>query len=197
LAAELTYEQFIRQLALARGRRSMFNYESSLFVPPGTEYRYSGDYQPLPMLQLADMRRLQVLDITCGSIDSFLVHSFDTEVLAQLTALRELTLRNFHEPCLWGVPRQLRVLRVLGSHYNDLMWHHPRHPRTFFSLPPAADRRLDLVELVGYNNEYSPILVITADHILKVATDCIWLRERACHRQYATCDTAGVLCLAP
>lgn len=61
--ATLTYDEFIKQLALAGGRCGMLSYRSSLFVPPGTAYRYSGDYEPLPMLQLADMQRLQV---RCG-----------------------------------------------------------------------------------------------------------------------------------
>lgn len=83
---------------------------------------------------------MQVLDIQCGcnGTGSFGVHTFDTEVVAQLPALRQLTLRGFAEPCLWGLPRTLRVLRVLGGQSNNGQ-DRARHPRRFFS--PQSDCR--------------------------------------------------------
>ncbi len=84
---------------------------------------------------------MQLLDITCGCRDTGWdgVHTFDTAVLAQLTALRELTLRGFAEPCLWGIPRTLRVLRILGGHHNEFGHNRVRSARHFFS-PPASCR---------------------------------------------------------
>ena len=58
--AWLEYEEYIKQMAFAGGHCGRFTFCSSLFVPPGTPWQYSGNYKPLPMLQLADMHQMQV-----------------------------------------------------------------------------------------------------------------------------------------
>lgn len=103
----------------------------------------------------------QVLDIMCGSTRLSGPHTFDTAVLGQLTALLELTLRSFAEPCLWGVPRQLRVLRVLGGCHSQRT-HHNIITRHFFSLLPSTDRRCGWGEAAAH----------VAPRLLRC--DCCW-----------------------
>lgn len=60
------------------------------------------------------------------------------EPLCALPALSQLLLRGFEEPCLWGLPRALRVLRLLGGRLNDSRSNPVRFPRHQFALPSYA-----------------------------------------------------------
>ena len=60
VAARLEYDEFVRRIATAGGHCGSYAFRSSLFVPRTAAFRYSGEFDPLPMLQLAGMRRLQV-----------------------------------------------------------------------------------------------------------------------------------------
>lgn len=81
-----------------------------------------------------------MLDLTCGfqGGGSYRTHTFDTEPLTSLPALRELTLRGFEEPCLWGLPAGLRVLCLLSGQLNETHHNPVRFPRHFFALPSTA-----------------------------------------------------------
>lgn len=80
---------------------------------------------------------LQRLDVACAYLGggSFGCHTFDTERLAALGRLTQLVLRGFEEPCLWGLPPSLRVLRVLGGRLNETLHDPVRFPRHMFALP--------------------------------------------------------------
>ncbi|KAL4422297.1 hypothetical protein ABPG75_008494 [Micractinium tetrahymenae] len=115
---------------------------------------------PSPLLDLIALRRLQVLDIRCspnleptGEYGGIMVHFFDTRPLSCLPRLRELSLENFEEPCLAGLPPSLRRLHIKGGQRSYVSRNEcPLGcPQRMFAVP--AHCRLDQVCLLGYNEE--------------------------------------------
>lgn len=60
VAARIAYESYCQALSTTTGRCGPFAFQSSLFVPTGAPIDYSGAYPPQPMLQLQDLRHLEV-----------------------------------------------------------------------------------------------------------------------------------------
>ncbi|KAL4435219.1 hypothetical protein ABPG77_001901 [Micractinium sp. CCAP 211/92] len=159
VAARIAYEEYVAKLSTGltehnREPCSSFRFQSSLFVLAGTPWLYDGSYAPQPMLQLPRLQKLQLLDLTCGYAGGgfFGVHTFDAAPLARLPRLHTLILRGFEEPCLWGLPRTLRVLSCLGGQHNSATHNPVRWPRHHWALPAYC--RLQEVELLGYNRDY-------------------------------------------